>query len=78
VSRRKILIVDDEFSARMLLLTLLRPHGECDVAVDGEEALKAVQQAFEANRPYELICLDIMMAGMDGQTCLRHIRSIER
>jgi two-component system, chemotaxis family, chemotaxis protein CheY len=36
-----------------------------------------VQNAREADEPYDLICLDIMMPEMDGQTALKQIRAIE-
>ncbi len=57
-----LLIVDDEIQVRKLLETLLRHEGYQTVsAASGEEALKMVAQ-----RPPDLILLDIMMPGMDG------------
>ncbi len=72
----KILIVDDELTSRELLKTILKPHGRCDIARDGIEALRAFNSAGEA--PYDLILLDIMLPRMDGLQVLQKIREIER
>jgi two-component system, chemotaxis family, chemotaxis protein CheY len=73
----KTLVVEDDFLSRRLLQAILQQHGVCDVAVDGKEALTAFALAWEELQPYDLICLDIMMPGMDGQETLREIRSRE-
>jgi two-component system chemotaxis response regulator CheY len=73
----KILIVEDDFVARRTLKEILTPYGECDVVVDGEEAIQAFQMAWDEKRPYDLICMDIMMPHVDGQESLRQIREIE-
>jgi len=73
-----ILVVEDDFISRRLLCRYLEPFGECDVAVNGEEAVEAVQAAIEAGEHYDLICLDIMMPGMDGQETLKSIRGLEQ
>jgi two-component system chemotaxis response regulator CheY len=74
----KILIVEDDFVARRTLKEILSPYGECDVVVDGEEAIQAFQLAWEEKTPYDLICMDIMMPHMDGQESLRQIRELEK
>jgi two-component system, chemotaxis family, chemotaxis protein CheY len=74
----KILIVEDDFVARRTLKEILSPYGECDVVVDGEEAIQAFQLAWDERAPYRLICMDIMMPHVDGQESLRRIREIER
>lgn len=73
----KILIVEDDFTSRKLLLALLSSYGECDVAVNGEEALVAFDAATDDGDPYSLVCLDIMMPVMDGQETLAEIRNRE-
>ena len=62
----KTLIVEDDFTSRLLLQELLRRFGPCHVAVNGVEAVDAVTAALTANAPYDLICLDIMMPVMGG------------
>lgn len=73
----KTLIVEDDFTSRLILQKLLAPYCECHVAVNGEEALSAYSAARENAADYDLICLDIMMPGMDGQSVLREIRQRE-
>jgi two-component system chemotaxis response regulator CheY len=71
------LIVEDEFISRALLLEFLAPYGPCNVAVDGDEALQAVDAALANGTRYDLICLDIMMPGIDGTEVLARIREME-
>jgi len=71
------LVVDDELISRMLLQKLLAPLGECHIAVNGKEAIEAFLLADETKQPYDLICLDIMMPGIDGQKVLQQIRAME-
>jgi two-component system chemotaxis response regulator CheY len=73
----KTLIVEDDFTSRLLLQELLKSYGPSHVAVNGKEAVEAVRLALEAGEPYDLICLDIMMPEMDGQAALRNIRAQE-
>lgn len=72
-----ILIVEDDFTSRIVMCGLLKPYGNCDVAVNGMEAVTAFQEMAKQGGKYDLICLDIMMPGMDGQTVLKKIRKIE-
>ncbi len=71
------LIVEDEFTSRMQLKYFLEEHGQCDVAVNGEEALVAFESAHSEKKPYSLICLDVKMPGMDGNELLKKIREKE-
>jgi two-component system chemotaxis response regulator CheY len=73
----KILIAEDDFVSRKLVNTLLASLGEVDIAANGNEALTAVKMAIENNQPYDLICLDILMPGVDGIVALKKIRQLE-
>lgn len=73
----KMLIVDDDPTSAKLLLSFLKESGVCHTAHSGQEALEAVKYAMEAERPYDLICLDIMMPIIDGHEALRTIREFE-
>ena len=74
----KILIAEDDFVSRKFMLRFLSKYGECDVTVDGEEAVEAFSMALESGEGYDLICLDIMMPVVDGYQALKSIRDIEK
>ena len=74
----KTLIVEDDFTSRVLLVEILKRYGTTHVAVNGREAVDAVRAALGAAAPYDLVCLDIMMPEMDGQEALRQIRELEK
>lgn len=73
----KILVVDDDFTSRMLLQEALDSYGEVHTCVNGMEAIEAVNRALDQGRPYDLICLDIMMPGRSGLDTLKQIRTEE-
>ncbi len=71
---KKILVVDDEESIRLLYQEELSDEGyEVEVAVDGEDALAK----FETFKP-DLITLDLKMPGMDGLEVLTRLREKDR
>jgi two-component system chemotaxis response regulator CheY len=73
----RALIVDDDFYSRSMIHDMLRPFADCDIAVNGEEAVFAFRKALDNDNPYDLICLDLVMPEMDGQEALQEIRAIE-
>ncbi|MBQ2258509.1 MAG: response regulator [Lachnospiraceae bacterium] len=74
----RILIAEDDFASRKVILKFLSVYGECDVTVDGMEAIDAYMMALEEGDPYDLVCLDVMMPIMDGYQALKNIRAIEK
>ncbi len=74
----RILIVEDDMASRKFLFKLLSKYGECDLVVDGLEAIDAFMMAFKDEMPYDLICLDIMMPKVDGVKVLKIMRDLEQ
>jgi len=73
----RTLIVEDDFTSRLLLQEILKHYGPVHIAVNGMEAVRAVDAGRKADEPYDLICLDIMMPEMDGHAVLETIRGRE-
>ncbi len=73
----RTLIVEDDFTSRLLLQAFLSRYGECHVAINGKEAVEAFRLAQKNETRYDLICMDIMMPEMDGQAAVLAIRSLE-
>lgn len=74
----KTLIVEDDFVSRQLIKAFLDPLGNCDIVVDGSEAVQAFRTSLEDGNCYDLICLDIMMPDVGGHEALKQIRDIEK
>ena len=71
----KVLVVDDNASAREVLEEQLRNIGaEIEQVASGTEALDAVKRA-DAGRPFDVILLDWRMPGLDGVETARRIRA---
>lgn len=67
----RVLIVDDEERFRENMAKLLRLKGFAPEAVgDGQAALAAVAQ-----RPYDVVLLDVKMPGMDGVAVIRGLKA---
>jgi len=73
----KILIAEDDLVSRKFLSKVLSKYGECDMVVDGLEAIDAYMMSMREQDPYDLVCLDIMMPKVDGVKVLKIIRDLE-
>ncbi len=73
----KSLVVEDDLISRTVLKEMLKTFGAVNSVTNGFEALTDVENALTAGNHYDLICLDIMMPEMDGQTVLKKIRALE-
>ncbi len=74
----KCLIVEDNRQDSQLLSRMLMTYGNSDFAENGGDAFEIFKQAHAAEEPYDVIFLDIMMPGMDGNEVLRRIREWEK
>ena len=71
MARKKILVVDDSGTARMLeQMALGRSHYDVVQAKDGAEAVRIARRELP-----DLILMDVMMPQMDGYTACRAIRA---
>ena len=73
MSRKKILVVEDNEDNRHILVYRLRKIGDFDIAeaVDGQEALDLIAQ-----NPPDLMFLDLKLPVLDGWETARRIRAM--
>ncbi len=74
----KVMIVEDDYITSQVMKEILINYGDCDIAEDGLQAINLFTEGLIDGFPYDLIFLDIMMPGLDGQETLTRIRGIER
>lgn len=74
----RILIAEDDYASRKFMYKFLSNYGDCDMAIDGREAVDAYLMGLSTKKEYDLICLDIMMPDIGGYEVLSAIRSIEK
>jgi CheY-like chemotaxis protein len=70
--RKKILVVDDSRTVRMLGRIVLGPGYELIEAADGEEAVRKAEE----ERP-DCVLLDVTMPKLDGFETCRRLRQLE-
>jgi len=74
--RRRILVVEDDFSTRHLLGVILNARGyEVALASDAEEGLRILR---EGKGKVNLILLDLLLPGASGIDFLRSRRQLDR
>ncbi len=73
---RRVLVVDDNESARTVLTDMLAAMSfSVEAAASGQEALSALEAAQGKNQPFEVVLLDWQMPGMDGLETAERIRA---
>lgn len=72
----RVLVVDDNASAREILSSMARSFGvEVDVAQSGRAALAMLVDAEAKALPYDLVLMDWRMPGMDGVETVRQMQA---
>lgn len=72
----RILIVDDEYSVRNVIAMSLTHLGyTVDVVASGPEAIEAVK---DAELPYDLVLLDMLMPEMSGDEVFGHLKELHQ
>ena len=69
----RCLIVEDDFTSRRLLQILLSDFGECNMAVDGREALEAFKTA---PYDYDIVITDHTMPNITGDEMAQEMLAI--
>lgn len=71
----RVLVVDDNASAREILSTMARSFGpEVDVAPDGPSALRQLADADRRQLHYDLVLMDWRMPGQNGVETVRRLQ----
>jgi two-component system, sensor histidine kinase and response regulator len=67
LKKLKVLVVDDNHTAREILFSLLQTFGlHSEQTSGGEKAVQLVKAADESGDPFQLVIMDWQMPGMDG------------
>lgn len=79
----RVLVVDDQTEARLVLVDLLNvlgvgiAHGQgIDCAASGEAALEMIGQAQNCGQPYDMLLIDWVMPEMDGGEVLEALKKL--
>jgi CheY-like chemotaxis protein/HPt (histidine-containing phosphotransfer) domain-containing protein len=74
LSEARLLVVDDNATARAILVSMARGCGlEVHEVRDGWDALRALSLAVDSGTPFDLVLLDWKMTAMDGVECAHQI-----
>ncbi len=73
----RVLIVDDNATAREALVAMAASFGwQAEAVTGGAQALERLREAQSAGQPpFDVICVDWIMPGMDGWETIGHIRT---
>ncbi|MCF8210031.1 MAG: response regulator [Rhodoferax sp.] len=74
---KRVLVIDDNLSAREVLHHMLKHFGmRASVCAGGEMGLQELKLAAAANDPFQLVLLDWLMPGMDGIQTARQMMAL--
>ncbi len=75
---KRYLIIEDDALSRKVLENFFSEFARCDTAEEGATGYGLFEQAILENEPYDLICTDITMPGLNGHELIRKIRDREQ
>jgi CheY-like chemotaxis protein len=71
----RVLVAEDNPVNMMISVAMLEHWGAVTAqAGDGEQAVRAVREAAQAGRPYDVVLMDLQMPRMDGFAATRALR----
>jgi two-component system sensor histidine kinase/response regulator len=77
LSGKRVLVVDDNENARIVLRDMLAVMGfTIDLVESGASAIAEVRRADQQGMPYDIVFLDWSMPGMDGSEAARHLKAL--
>ena len=72
----RLLLAEDNPDLQALIAAMLRKQGaEVDLADNGQLAVESAWEAAEANKPYQVVLMDMQMPIMDGVDATRTLRA---
>jgi len=74
----RILIVENDFTGRNLLKSIMSSLWKCEISEDGENAARVFQSALEHERGFHLILIKFCLSKFDKSELLENIRKIEK
>ena len=69
-----ILVAEDDRMSRAFITEFMTAYGSVDAATNGMEAVDLFIESIKSKKPYDLLCLDIMMPKVDGIGVLKAMR----
>ena len=74
----KILIIEDNLPTLTLLGSLLEDHASVTACSDGEHGILEYKKALASKEAFEIIFLDVVLPGIQGDEVVRQIRELEK
>ncbi|WP_285904949.1 response regulator [Pseudodesulfovibrio pelocollis] len=78
MTRKRLLIVDDDTRFADLVVAKLSPRADCAVSASGEDAVLRFQHQLRKNEPFDAVIMDIVMPGLSGHETVAKMRETER
>lgn len=73
----RVLVVEDDHVSEAIITAFLPESAEVEVVDNGTDAIEIHARALDDQHGFDLICLDVMLPGVDGAAVLRNIRDKE-